>query len=87
MELQQEYDYIIVGGGTAGSVVAVRLAELQDITVCLIEAGPTDEDKPEILAVKNWPNLVGTAFDYDYAIERQARGNSRKFSSGSGYCC
>jgi choline oxidase len=36
-----------------------------------------DEDKPEILAVKNWPNLLGTAFDYDYAIEQQARGNSR----------
>jgi len=45
--------------------------------VCLIEAGPTDEDIPEILAVKNWPDLLGTALDYDYAIEQQARGNSR----------
>ncbi len=77
MELQQEYDYVIVGGGTAGSVVAARLAEQPDTSVCLIEAGPTDEGKAEILAVKNWPNLLGTQFDYDYSIEQQARGNSR----------
>ncbi len=75
MELQQEYDYVIVGGGTAGSVVAARLAEQPDTSVCLIEAGPTDEGKAEILAVKNWPNLLGTEFDYDYSIEQQARGN------------
>src|SRR5713226_3476410 len=79
MELQQKhtYNFIIVGGGTAGSVVAARLAEHPDITVCLIEAGPTDEGRPEILALKNWPNLLGTELDYDYSIEHQARGNSR----------
>src|SRR5229473_5436989 len=78
MELQQKhtYDFIIVGGGTAGSVVAARLAEHPDITVCLIEAGPTDEGRPEILAIKNWPNLLGTELDYDYSIEHQAWGNS-----------
>lgn len=72
----QKYDYIIVGGGTAGSVIAARLAENPRITVCLIEAGPTDDGKPEILAVKNWPNLLGTELDYDYTIEKQVRGNS-----------
>src|SRR6202140_4690141 len=79
MELQQKhaYDFVIVGGGTAGSVVASRLAEQPDITVCLIEAGPTDEGRSDILALKNWPNLLGTELDYDYSIEHQARGNSR----------
>jgi choline oxidase len=74
---KQAYDFIIVGGGTAGSVVAARLAEQPDLTVCLIEAGPTDEGRPEISAVKNWPHLLGTELDYDYSIEQQARGNSR----------
>jgi len=74
--METRYDYVIVGGGTAGSVVAARLAENPTITVCLIEAGPTDEGNQEILSVKNWPNLLGTALDYDYHIEEQARGNS-----------
>lgn len=74
--MQTRYDYVVVGGGTAGSVVAARLAENPDITVCLIEAGPTDDGNREVLSVKNWPNLLGTVLDYDYRIEEQARGNS-----------
>lgn len=74
---RQHYDYIVVGGGTAGSVVAARLAEQPHIAVCLIEAGPTDEGRPDILAVKNWPHLLGTELDYDYTIEPQVRGNAR----------
>ncbi len=74
--METSYDYIVVGGGTAGAVVAARLAENPAITVCLIEAGPTDVGKREVLSVKNWPNLLGTALDYDYRIEEQVRGNS-----------
>jgi choline oxidase len=76
MNQYQNYDYVVVGGGTAGSVVAARVAENPKITVCLLEAGPTDEGRPEILALKNWPNLLGTELDYDYRIEKQFRGNS-----------
>jgi choline dehydrogenase-like flavoprotein len=74
--MQTSYDYIVVGGGTAGSVIAARLAENPAITVCLIEAGPTDDGNQEVLSIKNWPNLLGTALDYDYRIEEQERGNS-----------
>jgi choline oxidase len=74
--METSYDYIIVGGGTAGSVVAARLAENPATTVCLIEAGPTDDGNLEVLSLQNWPNLLGTALDYDYRIEEQARGNS-----------
>ncbi len=39
-----EFDYVIAGGGSAGSTLAARLSEDRDIRVCLVEAGGKGED-------------------------------------------
>ena len=71
----EQFDYVIAGGGTAGCVVAARLSEDPDVTVCLLEAGPSDVNDQRVALLRNWPNLLGSDLDYDYRIEPQPRGN------------
>ena len=46
----REFDYVVVGGGSAGCIVAGRLAEESDARVALVELGDHAEDHPETLA-------------------------------------
>ncbi|EEQ92090.1 hypothetical protein RJZ56_000764 [Blastomyces dermatitidis] len=72
------YDYVIVGGGTAGCVIASRLAEyLPRMRILVIEAGPSDYQDDRILLLKDWLSLLGDQeFDYDYGTVEQPMGNS-----------
>lgn len=57
------FDFVIVGAGTAGCILASRLTEDHTCTVCLIEAGstliPGDVRNPAM-----WPQLQGSAVDW-----------------------
>jgi choline dehydrogenase len=64
------YDYVIVGGGSAGCVVASRLAAASpDATVALIEAGPNGRGVAQIVDPPSWTKLTGTALDWGYAYQ------------------
>jgi choline dehydrogenase-like flavoprotein len=43
-----EYDYVIIGGGTAGLVLAAKLSEDESIRVGVLEAGELKQDDPSI---------------------------------------
>ncbi|TNH28071.1 FAD-binding protein [Micromonospora orduensis] len=59
------YDYVIVGGGSAGCVLAARLSEDPDVKVCLLEAGPADTS-PNIHVPAGGAKLFRTQVDWDY---------------------
>lgn len=60
-----QYDYLIIGAGSAGCVVANRLTEDGETTVLLLEAG-NPATKPEIQAPSAWTSLLGTDIDWAY---------------------
>ncbi|MEU9468530.1 GMC oxidoreductase [Streptomyces avermitilis] len=75
-ENSRDYDYVVIGGGTAGSVIASRLTEDPDVTVAVIEGGPSDVDRDDVLTLRRWMGLLGGELDYDYPTTEQPRGNS-----------
>ena len=63
-----DYDYVIVGAGSAGCVLAARLSEDPAVRLAPVEAGRSD-DSPEIYLPVAFPQLFKTEFDRDFATE------------------
>jgi choline dehydrogenase-like flavoprotein len=89
--ISEDYDFIIIGGGTAGLVIGARLTEDPSVRVLVLEAGANRLDDARVLT----PGLRGSLYDdpnYDWLLKivpqvaislkfldkYQANGNNRK---------
>jgi choline dehydrogenase-like flavoprotein len=66
------YDFLIVGGGTAGLTLAARLTEDANVSVGVIEAGQNRLDDPMIQAPGLFPQLMEKP-EYDWAFKTKAQ--------------
>lgn len=71
------YDFVIVGAGSAGCVLANRLTEDPQNTVLLIEAGGSDK-RQEISIPAAFSKLFKTSYDWAYETEEQPQLNNRR---------
>ncbi|KAF4603202.1 hypothetical protein EYR38_003612 [Pleurotus pulmonarius] len=83
-DLRDEYDFIVVGGGTAGNVVANRLSEDPSISVLVIEAGGSNADILESQVPNMWTRLLGSMYDWNYTSIPQAGLDGRSISLARG---
>src|SRR5258705_2576357 len=81
--LKSQYDFIVCGSGSSGSVIARRLAENPDVSVLLLEAGGSDE-VPSVTEAARWVENLGTERDWKFVGQPNPhlKGRSMPLSMG-----
>jgi choline dehydrogenase len=81
--LKRNYDFIVCGSGSSGSVVARRLAENPEVSVLLLEAGG-DDDVPSVVDVNQWFTNLGTERDWGFQAQPNPGVNGRALPMSMG---
>src|SRR5437867_10334272 len=82
--MHQSYDFIVIGSGSAGAVIASRLVEDRNLSVLLLEAGPSDRSiyirMPAALGIP----LMNDRFNWFFHGEPEPHLNGRKIYEARG---
>src|SRR5258708_3037398 len=81
--LKSQYDFIVCGSGSSGSVVARRLAENPDVSVLLLEAGG-DDAVPSVMGADQWVTNLGTERDWNFVAQPNPHLNGRSIPLNMG---
>ena len=74
------YDYVIVGAGSSGSVLAHRLSANPAVQVVVLEAGVSGETDPAVTTPGRWVSLLGSSYDWNYRTEPVAGLGDRRIA-------
>lgn len=82
--MAKSYDYVVIGSGSAGSVIAARLAEDRNVSVLLLEAGPSDQHLYiRMPAALGFP-LMNDRFNWYYNSQPEPQLNGRTIHEARG---